>query len=178
MARTGRRSKLTDAVVDEVVKAVAVGAPQKAAAQAAGISESAMYQYLQTGEAVQAARADAEREGRRYRPTAHEARCLDFLERLARAREEAHVRYAAQLAKYAREGDVRAVTFWLERRRPEFWGRRDRLDHTHHAGDDAPDLAQIVGDDPEVLDLIDALRERVAAAAAAQDDPAEQEDRR
>ncbi|HKD34034.1 MAG TPA: hypothetical protein VKB73_11335 [Gaiellaceae bacterium] len=55
---------------------------------------------------------------------------LEFLERVKKAEADAEVRMVAQVARAAQEGTWQAAAWWLERRRPEDYGRRDRVEVT------------------------------------------------
>jgi len=57
-------------------------------------------------------------------------RSLEFLERVKKAEADAEVRMVAQVARAAQEGTWQAAAWWLERRRPEDYGRRDRVEVT------------------------------------------------
>lgn len=163
----GRKLKLTDDLHRKVIAAIEVGAPYRDVCASLGISESTLYRWLQEGEAAHAVHEDAPAG---YRETAATRRKREFWEGVTRARAAAHVAYAALLRRYAQEGDPRSVMFWLERRHWRDWGKRDRLDMAAAgAGDEAPELVDLVRDDPEVLDLIDALRDRISRATTDDD---------
>ncbi len=70
-----------------------------------------------------------------------------FLQAATRARDAAEVRYAAVVAKAAKEGNESAARWWLERRRPETWGRKDAdvqvSTHLHQGADIAPLLTKL-----------------------------------
>jgi transposase-like protein len=160
------RLKLTDDLHQKVVKAIEVGAPYRAVCESLGIGERTLYRWLQEGAAADEAMTEAPPG---YRENAATRRKRLFWQDVTRARAAAHVAYAALLRRYAQEGDPRSVMFWLERRHPQEWGKRDRLDLASTAADETPDLTDVVRDDPEVLDLIDALRDRIAQAQADDD---------
>ena len=52
----------------------------------------------------------------------------EFAEQITRAEAEAELRYTSMIFEAARSGDVRASSFWLERRRPEEWGQRAKTE--------------------------------------------------
>lgn len=165
----GRPSRLTPEVQERVLTALRLGAPLAAAAGAAGISDRTLRRWMAEGRAA----AESPPSGRE--PAALR-RKRGFFEEVSRAQDEAHVRYAAMLAKAAKDGDFRAVSFALERRWPEHWGRRERLEH--HATEAPPFDLEAIASDPEALDrymdMVRELRRTLAEAAARQGGGAEQ----
>lgn len=85
----------------------------KHVAQYLGIAESTFYRWLQEGEK---AKHGLKRE---------------FFEAIKKAEAEAIARNVALIQKSAQEGNWQAAAWWLERRYPEEWGRKDKMDiHT------------------------------------------------
>lgn len=89
-----------------ICEALALGVSIEAAAAHAGLSATCVHEWMSRG-----------RKGERL--------YAEFLEATTRARDAAEVRYAAVVAKAAKEGSESAARWWLERRRPETWGRKD-----------------------------------------------------
>jgi transposase len=90
----------------KVCEALALGVSIEAAAAHAGLSAACVHEWMARG-----------RKGERL--------YAEFLEATTRARDAAEVRFAAVVAKAAKEGSESAARWWLERRRPETWGRKD-----------------------------------------------------
>lgn len=90
----------------KVCEALALGVSIEAAAAHAGLSATCVHEWMARG-----------RKGERL--------YAEFLEATTRARDAAEVRFAAVVAKAAKEGSESAARWWLERRRPETWGRKD-----------------------------------------------------
>ena len=101
-----RPSKCTPEVVAKICEALKLGVSWAAAAAHAGLTERCVMEWKARG-----------LEG--------EAPFDQFLQEATRARESAEVRMAAIVMKAAQEGNASAAQWWLERRRPENWGRRD-----------------------------------------------------
>ena len=101
---------------ERIVKAVRAGNYFEAAAQAAGISESTLYRWLQRG---------AEEKQGIYH---------DFREAVRRAEAESEV-HAVALIRKAMSDDWRAALALIERRHPERWRRRETTELT---GEGAP----------------------------------------
>jgi len=104
----GRKTKLTPELQEEIVKRIRAGNYIRVACQAVGISHTSYFDWLKKGE-----------EG--ISPYA------EFLDAVQKAESEAHVNYVAIVASHA-PTQWQAAAWWLERRFPQLWGRRDRLD--------------------------------------------------
>lgn len=102
----GRPTKLDADRQTKVCEALALGVSIEAAAAHAGLSAACVHEWMARG-----------RKGERL--------YAEFLEAATRARDAAEVRFAAVVAKAAKEGSESAARWWLERRRPETWGRKD-----------------------------------------------------
>ena len=105
----GRPTKLTPVVHERVVQAIRAGNYAEAAARAAGISPSTYYRWLERG---------AEEKRGIYR---------DFSDAVEQAEADAEVHAAAVIRK-AMSDDWRAALAYLERRHPERWRRREKLE--------------------------------------------------
>lgn len=138
MRRPGRATKLTPAVQQMIVRAVRVGVPLVTAAAYAGVSKTTVLAWIQRGEGTHA------------RPP--RSIYVEFVEAIQKASAEDVVRRVAEITKVAQGGDViyekttthpdgritrevrRTTPEWtahawvLERRWPEEWGRKERLE--------------------------------------------------
>jgi hypothetical protein len=163
MAGTGRATKLTPAIHEAIVQAVTVGLPLIEAAALAGVAKSTVLQWLQRGE------------GRARRGI--QARYVDFVDAITRARAVDEARRIARIEQAGRGGTVvserttrhndgrevtertyalpdwRADAFHLERAYPERWGRRARLamDLTRRVRQVAQQVADELGIEVETL---------------------------
>jgi hypothetical protein len=99
--RRGRPTKYTPATIGKFCRAVADGLPYKSAAAAAGISQETLSQWQ-----------------RKY---------PEFSERVQLALAKAEVALVRLIRHAAGKGTWQAAAWLLERRHPEHWGRRDRL---------------------------------------------------
>jgi hypothetical protein len=130
-----RRSKMTPEVKTKILNVLKGGGTECAAYTSAGICEATFYRWLQLGEQAKAPR---------YRK---------FLEEVRRAQQDAVIRNVTIVQKAAMGGEVlertrithpdgrvvetekksapnvQAAEWWLERKFPNDWGRRDRIDH-------------------------------------------------
>ncbi len=104
----GRKTKLNPEVQKEIVKRIRAGNYIRVACQAVGISHTTYFDWLKKGEEDKSPYAE-------------------FLDAVKKAESEAHVEYVAIVASHAPK-QWQAAAWWLERRFPELWGRRDRLD--------------------------------------------------
>lgn len=98
----GRRTKQTDARVAMLLNALKAGNTRSAAAAYAEIDRATFYRWLD---------ADA-----------------SFRDSVEKAEADAEVRFASQVAKAATDGTWQAAAWWLERRHPGEYGRRERVD--------------------------------------------------
>ena len=111
MAKTGRPSKFTPEARAAILDAVRNGAPREVAAQSAAIDDSTLYRWLEQGEA----------------DTEHDA-ASDFREfRDAIKKADAEAEITAITAIRASVLQWQALAWWLERRHPARWAKRDPL---------------------------------------------------
>lgn len=108
------RSKLTPAVRTTILTNLAHGAPVQTACAAVGINRSTFYDWKEKGEAGQEPFAT-------------------FFHEVERAEAQAEMA-RLQIVEEATREDWKAAIWWLERRHPETWGRRDRFEHSSPPG--------------------------------------------
>lgn len=111
----GRPTKLDDLTAKRIVDAVAAGVSRVGAAKSAGVGKSTLMEWLQRG-----------RDG--------EQPYADFADQIRKADGQIEHRVVSALLNQIEEGHVGAMCFWLERRRPEEWGKRDSVVHEHTEG--------------------------------------------
>jgi hypothetical protein len=146
----GAKPKITAEVEARLLQLLQAGATKKDAVLACGISDQTLLN--------------------------HEKRSLDFLERMKKAEAESACEKALVISKAARAGSWQAALAWLERRRPEEWGRKDRVEVTGE--DRQPIKIDIKSYSPDQLrDLRRILRAPAVAAGngrngAGEDEPA------
>jgi len=153
--RIGRTTKLTPQVHEAIVRAVTAGVPVVQAAQLVGIGQSTVLQWLQRGE------------GRAKRSA--EARYVEFVEAITRARAFDEARRLARLEQAGRGGavvhekttqyaDGRVITertyappewrcdaWYLEHAYPDRWGRRVQADLSLEIRQLAQEVAEEIG---------------------------------
>jgi hypothetical protein len=105
----GRSSKLTAAVQAKICEAIRNGNTRSVAAAYAGISERSLYAWLKSG---------AESKSGLY---------MQFLQAVKKAECEAEMGRVKIILEAADENWT-AAAWWLERRRPEEWSLRSRMD--------------------------------------------------
>ena len=104
-----RPLKLTPEIIGRIADAVRAGNTREAAAASVGIGETTLYRWLQR------ARRGA---GGPFR---------EFWEALDKADAEAEMAMVAVVTTAAKT-NYKAAAWWLERRRPDTWGRKERVD--------------------------------------------------
>ena len=106
------RSKLTEELIKEAARLIEAGNYQKHVAQALGIAEETWYRWLREGEA-----SDNPDDLKRQ-----------FYESVKKAEANAIARNVALIQRAAQEGNWQAAAWWLERKFPSEWGKKDKLD--------------------------------------------------
>ena len=130
-----RNSKLTPETAARIINALKAGGTQRAAFTSAGVGESTFYGWLQRGE--------REKSGRHR----------EFSESVKKAEQDAVITNVTLIQRAAQGGEViervtvrrpdgsevttekktipqwTAAAWWLERKFPDDWGRRERIDH-------------------------------------------------
>ena len=107
----GRPNKLTSETQEKLVKAVAAGNFYEAACTYAGVDYSTFRRWMQEGEA------------------APSGKFREFCDAITRAQAEAELA-AVQCIQQAMPDDWRAAVAFLERRHPDRWGRKERIEHS------------------------------------------------
>jgi transposase len=128
-----RPTKRTPEVEQRLCDALRAGNTRRAACLSAGVEQHTFQRWL--------------------------LRFAQFAQAIQKAEADAEVRHVANIAKAAADGVWTASAWWLERKRPDEWGRRERVDLTIRQH--AERLAQEQGLDVE--ELI-AEAERIARA--------------
>ena len=137
----GRRSILTDEVVNDLVKVIGLGNYFVTAINYAGISESAFYSWKARGEEEIRRLAEIQdKTGVVKNPARKELIYVEFLESIKKAEAKSEV-VAVIEVKSAFKEDWKAAMTFLERRFPDRWKRKDRYELT---GPDGKDLVPVV----------------------------------
>jgi hypothetical protein len=100
----GRPTKRTPELESRLLDAIRAGNTVRAACHYAGIGVQTIADWQ-----------------RRFR---------DFRDALEKAEADAEVRMVAEISQAARNGTWQAAAWWLERRRPDDYGRRERIELT------------------------------------------------
>jgi len=106
----GRRPKLTEETIETAAKLIRAGNYQKVVAQYLGVDESTWYRWLQKGEKAKNKRSIY----------------YKFYKAIKKAEAEAHARNVAVIQQAA-QVQWQAAAWWLERKYPDLWGRKDKL---------------------------------------------------
>lgn len=136
-----RPTRCTPEVVKRVADAIRGGNYANVAARYAGIGERSFYKWMERG-------ATGEEPYAQFRQAVKDAEA------------QAEVRNVALIQQAAQAGTWQASAWYLERRYPARYGRRDRLEHS--GPDGGPIKQQVVGDDQraEVTAIIAELAAR------------------
>lgn len=123
--RDDKNQEVQTTVKDAIINAVAVGVPRKFAAQAAGVSETALHRALKNGREI-LARVEGgivERDDL----TENDELYASFAEGVEKADGQA-VSYAVAIVRQHMPKNWPAAMTWLERRHPAFFARRVEVD--------------------------------------------------
>ena len=111
------KCKLTDSAQKTICDFIRRGNRQEAAAGAAGIDRVTFWRWMKKGE------------------EANSGIFRNFCNAVKKAEEEAETLYVERIATAAAQGNWTAAAWWLERKMPEAWGKRDKL-HLEQTGKD------------------------------------------
>ena len=111
----GRPSKLTPAVHDIIVQALASGCYRETAATCAGIAVSTFYNWMERGE------ADIEH--------GKKTPYMELVEAINKAEAQAELD-ALEMIRKAAPKNWNAAAWMLERKNPAKWGRRTAVEHS------------------------------------------------
>ncbi|MDR6862177.1 hypothetical protein J2X64_000558 [Phycicoccus sp. 3266] len=119
MTTRGRPSKLTPERADRIVELIGSGVYGAVAARASGISGSTYRAWMARGR-------DASRDAEGRALEEADAPYAAFHDAVRTTQAQAEAETAAGVYT-AGQGSWKAAAWWLERRYPERWGRKDRL---------------------------------------------------
>ena len=109
----GNKSKLTPERHERIVAAIRAGNTREAAAACGGITDRCLYYWLAKG----AKGRDAD------------SPCVQLFQAVKNAENDAEIECVAVIRDAMRK-QWTAAAWWLERRRPDKWGRKESLDVT------------------------------------------------
>lgn len=139
MGRNGRPVKLTPELQNEICKVIRAGNYIETAAAFAGVSKQTLYNWMRKGRQAKSGK---------YR---------EFLDAVKKALAESEVRDVMIIAKAAEE-NWQAAAWRLERKFPDRWGRKDRIDaNLEHSGNITHrhiDLSSLSMEELEALEKI------------------------
>lgn len=116
MEKAGARSKLTEAMIEELCALKGTGLTNRAVCDGVGISERVLYDWISQGEDDEAAGRD----------TMH----VHFLQSYKKAMTAHKLKRIKQIQAAATEGNWQAAAWELERCYPDEYGKRVKADIT------------------------------------------------
>jgi len=137
-----RPSGLNDRVREKIVDGIRAGAYGESAVRAAGISVRSFYDWQRVGRDVveqleEGTRSEAEL-------TDHERACCALTQAVAEATLEVQLRHIGVIETAATGGDWRASAWFLERRLPDLFQRRERQDASASEVAPEPIVVQVI----------------------------------
>jgi transposase len=143
-----RPYKLDEDKIARVVEALRAGNYMETAAAYAGISKSILYKWLADGREVR------QKVAKGGIASDLEAKQLELLDAVEKARAEAEVRNVHLIQQAAQGGTWQAAAWFLERSHPGKWGRREKVEMSGPDGGPITltglaDLMRVKGDEDE-----------------------------
>lgn len=141
--RGAKPPSINDPKVQDLLKALRYGNYMDAACAAAGVGVTTVYRWINEGQ------DEAQRIAAGEQPNPHKATYVEILEGIEKARGEAEARNVAVIQKAAQDGTWQASAWWLERSRPQKWGRFTRTEVT--GPNDGPLQMNVTSEDLEAV---------------------------
>jgi transposase len=123
-----RPTALTKEVHDLIVDAIRLGNYQDYAANAAGITVTTFYNWMDRGKRERERLMNADE-----KPNPKEAIFLEFFEAVEKAKGLAIAQNVAVIQRAAATGTWQAAAWWLERTAQKTYGRKQQLEHSGNA---------------------------------------------
>jgi hypothetical protein len=120
MPRTGRPTKLTPKLQQEIVDNIMRGAYIETAAAATGLHKSTFYDWLKTGKRLN----EHFEKDDSLKPTVKEKALMDFSDAIQKAISESELRDVGVIDDAAQSGIWQAAAWRLERKNHAQWGRK------------------------------------------------------
>lgn len=156
----GRPTKITEEIIKEIETYLKAGNYIETAANIIGIHKSTLYDWLKRG------RRALDEEAKTGKPIPEsEELFARFSDAVRKAQAWSEARDLMTIGEHAK-GDWKAAAWRLERKFPERWGRKDRVEaELKHSGsveqNHTGEVAQKISTDPQALDLAMKLFEKV-----------------
>lgn len=131
MGKVGRMRKLDEKMKDEICKHIAVGCPFKVAANLAGIGTSTFFLWKAT--AINIINELKDKKQTIENASKEDIVYLEFLDAIKKAEAEA-IRRNVVIINAAANDHWQAAAWWLERRIPNEFARKERLEITGEDG--------------------------------------------
>lgn len=141
--RGAKPPSINDQRVQDLLRALRFGNYMDAACAAAGVGVTTVYRWINEGQ------DEAQRIETGGKPNPHKAGYVEIMEAIERARGEAEARNVAVIQKAAQDGTWQASAWWLERSRPQKWGRFTRTEI--HGPNEGPLQVNVTSNDLETL---------------------------
>jgi transposase len=120
----GRKTKLTEAVQQELYNAIAGGNTHETACALAGIATSTFYEWINKGEKAKSGAYNNFYDQIRKAEALAEAKRIEIIRKAGEGK-----------GVFEDKPDWKAAAWYLERRYPEKWGRRHIVADVNHSGE-------------------------------------------
>ena len=118
-SNAGRKTIMSDDLVKNILALIEIGSPVKDVVKSQGISEPTYYHWLKRG----ADEMERLERNSNAKPNPSEVEFLEFFKSVERAKSVAVNKHVAVVSNAGKNGDWRASAWWLERQRPEEFGK-------------------------------------------------------
>lgn len=151
----GRKTLLTPEVEKEIIGAIALGVPVRDAMKAQGINESSFYEWLKRGsDELQRLERNPD-----AKPNPSEVLFSEFSKAVERAKSKAVGLHVGAVTNAAVRGDWRASAWWLERQRPDEFGKDAVTFIANQTNNTQLNLSVTMGELEQLVDRVMAVRQ-------------------
>ena len=151
----GRKTLLTPEIEKEIIGQIALGVPVRDAMKSQGIREQSFYNWIKRG-ADEMERLERNPDAK---PNPSEVLFFEFFEAVERAKSRAVGLHVGAVTNASVRGDWRASAWWLERQRPEEFGKESPTFIANQTNNTQLNLAVTMGELEQLVDKVMAVRQ-------------------
>jgi transposase len=150
----GRPKSMTEETQEKILGSIRLGLSVKDAMKIQGLSERSFYNWIKRGsDEFERLERDSD-----AIPNPSEVEFLQFFQSVERAKSEAAGLHVATVANAAKRGDWRASAWWLERQRPDEFGKDAPTFIANQTNNTQINLAVTMGELEQLVNKIKAMR--------------------
>ena len=154
-SEAGRKTLLTPEVEKEIIGQISLGIPVRDAMKSQGVHESSFYNWIKRGsDELQRLERNPN-----TKPNPSEVVFLKFFEAVERAKSKAVGLHVGAVTNASVRGDWRASAWWLERQRPDEFGKDAVTIIANQTNNTQLNLAVTMGELEQLVDRVMAVRQ-------------------